>query len=397
MLFRNVLWFGRLLRAAGLEVHTGRLIDGIRGLELVGVRSREDVRHALRTALVHRHEDVARFDRAFDLFWRRRNATDDLTELHSLGERPRRVVLGSVAPVPITLAQESDHEPGAGDELTAAVPTYSPREALRTRDFGRFTAQEMEDARALLAELSWQVGLRRTRRWAPGKGGSLDLRRLVRANMKHAGEPLELPRRARKEKPRPLVVIADVSGSMERYSRMLLQFVHALARRHRNIEAFLFSTRLTRITRYLSNGAIDAAVSGISRAVPDWGGGTRIGDAIRRYNRGWGRRLLGHGPVVLLVSDGWDRGEPGVLKVEMARLRRMCHHLIWLNPLLGSPGYEPLTRGMQAALPHVDDFMPVHNLASLEALAAHLNSLGGTWKSRRRIRSTHQPATSGTR
>ncbi|MGH9329329.1 MAG: vWA domain-containing protein, partial [Vicinamibacterales bacterium] len=165
------------------------------------------------------------------------------------------------------------------------------------------------------------------------------------------------------------------SGSMERYSRMLLQFVHALARGQANVEAFLFATRLTRVTRQLSAAGIDDAVTGIARAVSDWGGGTRIGEALRIYNRRWGRRLLGHSPVVLLVSDGWDRGDPELLRVEIARLQRRCHHLIWLNPLLGSPTYEPLTRGMRAALPHVDDFMPVHNLASLEALASHLNTL----------------------
>jgi hypothetical protein len=156
---------------------------------------------------------------------------------------------------------------------------------------------------------------------------------------------------------------------------MLLQFVHALVRRQPNIEAFLFATRITRVTRQLSAAKIDDAVTGVSRAVSDWGGGTRIGDAVRVYNRRWGRRFIAHGPVVLFVSDGWDRGDPELLRKEIARLHRACHHLIWLNPLLGSPAYQPLTRGMQAALPHVDDFLPVHNLVSLEALAAHLNRL----------------------
>jgi hypothetical protein len=377
MLLRNILWFGRLLRAAGMDVHTGRLLDAVRGLELVGLASRDDVRHALRTALVHRREEIERFDRAFDLFWRRHEAEENSSQLHSLGERPRRVILKSAAPVPAAIAPDTG--PGSEQDgqppIEATVKTHSPHEVLRLKDFARFTPEEIADARALLLDLDWRMARRRTRRWAPGRGRSHDLRRLVRRNMRHGGEPLDLPRRMRKEKARPLVVIADVSGSMERYSRMLLQFVHALVRRRSNIEAFLFSTRMTRVTRHLSAARIDDAVAGVARAVSDWGGGTRIGDAVRAYNRRWGRRLIAHGPVVLLVSDGWDRGDPELLHNEIARLHRASHHLIWLNPLLGSPAYQPLTRGMQAALPHVDDFLPVHNLVSLEALASHLNSL----------------------
>jgi uncharacterized protein len=375
VLLRNILWFGRLLRAAGLDVHTGRLIDAVRGLQLVGLAARDDVRHALRTALVHRREDLDRFDGAFDLFWRRHDPDEESSELHSLGERPRRVVLKSAAPVLASVAPNDGAESDQASELTGAVQTYSAREVLRVKDFARFTPAEIADARAVMRDLDWRVGRRRTRRWAPGRGRALDLRRLIRRNMKHGGEPLDLPKRMRKEKPRPLVVIADVSGSMERYSRMLLQFVHLLVRRRSNIEAFLFATRITRVTHCLSAARIDDAVGGVARAVADFGGGTRIGDAVRRYNRQWGRRLIAHGPVVLLVSDGWDRGDPELVGKEVARLHRACHRLIWLNPLLGSPAYQPLTRGMQAALPHVDDFLPVHNLVSLEALAAHLNSL----------------------
>jgi uncharacterized protein with von Willebrand factor type A (vWA) domain len=377
MLLRNILWFGRLLRTAGLEVHTGRLIDAVRGLEIVGVRARDDVRSALRTALVHRREDLDRFDRAFDLFWRQHAAREEgETQLHSLGERPSHVVIRGAEPVAASIGTDTESS-GATRDLTTRVETYSPRETLRVKDFATFTPVEIEDARALLRGMNWQVGLRRTHRWSPGRGRSIDLRRLVRKNVKHGGEPLELTRRQRKEKQRPLVIIADVSGSMERYSRMLLQFVHAIARRHARVEAFLFATRLTRVTSHLSKAGIDDGVARVARAVADWGGGTRIGDALRVYNRRWGRRLIAHGPVVLLVSDGWDRGDPELLRVEIARLQRTCRHLIWLNPLLGSPGYEPLTRGMRAALPHVDEFLPVHNLVSLEALASHLNGLAG--------------------
>ncbi len=188
---------------------------------------------------------------------------------------------------------------------------------------------------------------------------------------------LTLARRERKTKPRPLVVIADISGSMERYTRLLLHFIYGLAQsRSLPVEAFVFSTRLTRITRQLRQKDIDQSLEDVSGVVHDWAGGTRIGEAIKTFNYDWGRRVLGRGAVVLIISDGWDRGDIDLLDLEMARLQRSCHRTIWLNPLLGSPGYEPLTRGMQAALPHVDAFLPVHNLASLEDLAAHLQAIG---------------------
>ncbi len=206
---------------------------------------------------------------------------------------------------------------------------------------------------------------------------ALDLRRVVRLNMRYGAELIKLPARRRKTKRRPLVLICDVSGSMERYSRMLLHFVHALSGGGRlgRVESFLFATRLTRITRELGGRTVDDVVPTLPRHVSDFGGGTRIGEALQTFNRDWARRVRGQGPIVLLISDGWDRGGPETLKIEMARLQRSCQRLIWLNPLLGSPDYLPLTRGMQAALPFVDDFLPAHNLASLESLARHLNTL----------------------
>jgi uncharacterized protein with von Willebrand factor type A (vWA) domain len=197
----------------------------------------------------------------------------------------------------------------------------------------------------------------------------------VRRSLETGGEIVRRPRKVRTRTSRRLVVIADVSGSMERYSRLLLHFAHAMAARRRHVEAFLFSTRLSRITPHLRRAQADEAVRSVGHAVHDWAGGTRIGDALRAFNVTWARRVLGGGAVVLLISDGWDRGDPAELARELAWLSRSCHRLIWLNPLLGTPGYEPLTRGMQAARPHIDDFLPAHNLASLEALAEHLNRL----------------------
>jgi uncharacterized protein with von Willebrand factor type A (vWA) domain len=221
------------------------------------------------------------------------------------------------------------------------------------------------------------LGERRTRRKHPGDGDSIDLRRTLRKSFNYGGEVLIWAWLEPKFKQRPLVVIADISGSMERYTHLLLHFLYSLSEGlPQRVESFVFSTCLTRITRQLKAKDIDRALQQVSSAVPDWSGGTRIGEALKAFNYLWGRRVLGQGAIVLLISDGWDRGSADLLRVEVARLQRSCHRLIWLNPLLGSEAYQPLARGMSTALPYIDDFMPVHNLASLEDLAQHLQSIG---------------------
>ena len=254
-----------------------------------------------------------------------------------------------------------------------STKTYSQREILRHKDFSELTTDEAKALKRFMAELVWELGQRRTRRFEQGNGNQLDMRRAFRQTLRTGGELLEWPRRTPKFKPRPLIILADISGSMEPYTRLLLQFIYSLAAGlTQNVEAFVFSTHLTHITPHLRNRDLDRALADISRQVTDWSSGTRIGTALKTFNYDSGKRMLGRGAVVLLISDGWDRGDPALLKREMGRLHRSCHRLIWLNPLLGSPRYEPLTRGMQAALPHIDDFLPVHNLASLEDLADHL-------------------------
>jgi uncharacterized protein with von Willebrand factor type A (vWA) domain len=228
----------------------------------------------------------------------------------------------------------------------------------------------------LIQRMRWQIEERLQRRQRPARRGrSLDLRRTMHQSRRMGGLPIRLVMRQRRTAPRPLVVICDISGSMERYARILLQFVHTLSGGLGSVESFVFGTRLTRITRQLRHRDLDDALDAVSRQVVDWSGGTRIGEAIKQFNYVWGRRVLGRGPVVLLISDGWDRGDPDLLQHEIDRLQHSCHRLVWLNPLLGSPGYEPLTLGMQAALPYIDDFLPVHNLISLEQLGLHLNRL----------------------
>ena len=386
-LLHNLLLFGRLLRRLGLDVHSGRMLDAIRVLEEIGVSRKADVRAALRTLLVHRREDLPIFDEAFDVFWRQRKDRMSSLDLRSMGEqrRYRRVEAGPPPPGQSDGgAGAEDSGPEDGYDRIDLTQTFSVREVLRQKDFAEFTPAEMAQARLFLASLDWNPGVRRARRKERGRGPWLDVRGTLRASAQSGGELLHLKRRRRKEKPRRLVVICDVSGSMERYTRMLLHFIHSLYGGMENhVEAFLFATRLTHITKQLGRRDIDQAVADVAKAVPDWSGGTRIGAALKEFNFKWARRTLGWGSIVLIVSDGWDRGDPGALSGEMARLRRSCRRLIWLNPLAGSAEYEPLTQGMRAATPYIDDLLPVHNLAALLDLAHHLNALGSSWPVRK--------------
>jgi uncharacterized protein with von Willebrand factor type A (vWA) domain len=259
---------------------------------------------------------------------------------------------------------------------------YSAEELLRNKDFEAMTWLETEQVKRLLRQAPWRVAERRTRRLRPAQGGRVDLRRTTRQSIRSSGELVRLLHRRARLRRRPLVLICDVSGSMERYSRLLLIFAYAIARRE-DVETFVFSTRLTRITRLLRRRDIDRALTEVGKRVHDFSGGTRIGQALAEFNRRWARRVLGHGAVTIVVSDGWDRGDPAQLAKELERLRRMSHRLIWLNPLLGSEGYEPVTRGMAAALPHTDDFLAAHNLKALDELGALLARLDRRRPSRR--------------
>ena len=392
-LLHNLLHFTRLLHRLGLDVQAGRAREVAAALAHVDVGRRTDFYHTLRSLLIHRAEDLAVFDEAFRVFWRRPHGDWTEKDLSAMGEKRRSGAPEYESEAPEANAEDEGEQRRASYQVERmAVLSYSDRESLYAKDFEQFTEDELAAAERMMADLDWDLGERTSRRWTPGRGPALDLRRAVRANMRYGGELIDLPERRRKTKRRPLILICDVSGSMERYSRMLLHFVHALTGGGRlgRVESFVFATRLTRVTRQLVTRKAEVAVPRLPRTVADFGGGTRIGDALRTFNVEWARRVRGQGPVVLLISDGWDRGEPDRLRTEIARLQRSCQRLIWLNPLLGSPDYVPLTRGMQAALPSIDDFLPVHNLASLEALARHLNSLPAHRPARR-----HAPAQVG--
>ena len=375
-LLNNLVLFGRVLRGAGLDAGPGRMVDVARSLEHVGIARKRDFYWALRAMLVNRRDEIPIFDDAFKLFWRK--PPDDWTtlDLRALGERRRFVRRRGEKPA---FGPSSTGSDDAGTEERERKPrfraslTYSAREVVRQRDFSELTGEERDEVEALIRAVPWRVPRRRSRRLAPSKRGRIDPRASLRRSLSRGGEVLEWSRRERKTAPRPIVVLADISGSMQAYSRPLLLFMYGLSEAlRRRVEAFLFGTRLTRVTHELRTGDVERALHEVAHAVADWSGGTRIGDAIERFNLLWSRRVPTQKAIVLIISDGWDRAEPELLRREMARLQRSSHRLIWLNPLLGSPTYEPATRGMQAALPFIDEFRPIHNLASLESLATLL-------------------------
>jgi uncharacterized protein len=367
--------FARLLHDAGLEAGPRRLTDATRALGCIDLKKRDDFRNALRSVFVSRKEDIATFEAAFDIFWSppdpRASAGLIPGRSRPLALSPERARIWANALGLNTSQMNREQDP---KEFPASSSGYSAEELLRHKDFEEMSWEETEQVRRLLEQAPWRVAERRTRRLRPSRAGSIDLRRSARHAIRSSGELMALFRRKPRVRRRPLVLICDVSGSMERYSRLLMIFAHAVARRE-DLEAFVFSTRLTRITRLLRHRDLDRALESVTKSVHDFSGGTRIGDALGDFNRRWARRVLGHGAVVLIVSDGWDRGDPQHLVAELVHLRRSSHRLIWLNPLLGSRGYEPLTRGMAAALPHCDDFLAAHNVAALEDLGSLLASL----------------------
>jgi uncharacterized protein with von Willebrand factor type A (vWA) domain len=341
----NLIALVRALRRAGMPVGTDRLITLTEALPFIDLASKEDVRAAFRAILIQRHEDVRIFERVFEEFGSARSVE-------------------SAAP-----------EPAASGTENIVLRTWSDVDRLADKDFAELTDDEHALLKQALAGLAWDLEERRTRRWIAGRGPRIDLRRALAHSLRTGGEITTLPQKRRRVRPRPIVLLCDVSGSMELYTRTLLLFAHALTRRKRDVEAFLFSTRLTRITNELRAARPDAALAAVSHAVRDWSGGTRIGESLRAFHQRWRRRTLHSGAIVILISDGWDRGEPGLLREQIARLQRSCHRLIWLNPLIGTIDYAPLTRGLEAALPFVDDFLPVRTLRDVRDLALQLAGL----------------------
>jgi uncharacterized protein with von Willebrand factor type A (vWA) domain len=367
--------FARLLHDAGLDAGPGRLATATRALGEIELRDQLAFRDSLRACFVSRREELPLFEAAFDIFWAppdprvRAGAIPGRSRTLPLAPDRARAWLEALGMNRSQAPRESEQ-----DGVPPLSSGYSADELLRRKDFEDLTWSETEQVRRLLQQAPWRIAERRTRRLRPARSGKVDLRRTARHSIRSGGELLRLLQRQPRLRRRPLVLLCDVSGSMERYSRLLLIFAHAIARRE-DVETFVFSTRLTRITRMLRRRDLDRALAEVGKTVHDFSGGTRIGQALAEFNRRWARRVLGHGAIVILVSDGWDRGDPAQLSIELARLRRMSHRLIWLNPLLGSEGYEPVTRGMAAALPHTDDFLAAHNVQALDELGELLAGL----------------------
>jgi uncharacterized protein len=359
---RDVVTFGRVLREAGLEVGPGRISDALTGLDRVGLESRDDVYWTLRTTLVSRPEDIESFDRAFAAWFL------------ASPRRPLYRVRTKEPPQSGVDERRTDAPPG--EDANADDPTgvgWSSHEVLRRKDFASMTPEEFAQAARAMAEVAARRPLRRSRRLRPhARGRSLDLRRLARRSLARGGEPVEQTFRRRVETPRKLVVLCDVSGSMESYTRALLLFLHALVGSGPRVEVFAFGTRLIRLTDDFRTRDPELALGAATKRVVDWASGTRIGASLQAFNDVWGRRALTRGAVVLILSDGWERQDAALVAREMARLQRAAYAVVWVNPLKGSPEYQPLAGGMRAALPYVDRFVAGHNLASLEELATVL-------------------------
>ena len=378
-LAENVVHFVRILRAAGLPVGPARAIDALAAVQAVGVEHRIDFRAALCSVLVSRHDHLELFEQAFDVFWRdpkllERMLAALLPKIHG------RMADAQLPQLPARLAQALVQREPSGDdeprdtELDAAF-TFSMREVLQKKDFATMTAEELIEVRQMLAKLKLplpEIAVRRTK--AAPRGRTVDLRATMRGMVGAAGAVAPLRFRARRHRTPPLVVLCDISGSMDRYARMLLHFLHAITNDRHRVHALVFGTRLTNITRHLKHRDVDVALARVTAAVADWAGGTRIGASLTEFNRKWSRRVLGQNAVVLLISDGLDADAGHGLDFEMDRLAKSCARLVWLNPLLRYSGFEARPAGIRAMLPHVDDFLPVHNLASLKDLAGALRT-----------------------
>ena len=360
--------FGRVLRKAGLRAGPDRVVEFVRAVEELDVTRREDVYWAGRVTLCSRPEDLQVYDRAFRLFWD--------------GKESPRTVSPPKFRLALSLARGSAQPPKKtvkkGERGEEAVRLhYSPVDILRKKDFSDCTPEEFAEMYRMMADLKLSGDLRKSRRLGPASRGRRDARRTLRTALRTGGEPIRQRYRKARDRPRRVVLLCDVSGSMASYSRALLRFMHAGVATGDPVEAFVLGTRLTRVTRELATHDPDRALAEASRAVEDWSGGTRLGDTIKEFVDRWGQRGMARGAVVVILSDGWDRGDVTVLAEQMQRIHRLAHRVIWVNPLKAAPNYQPLARGMAAALPYVDAFLSGHNFESLEELARAISGAAG--------------------
>jgi len=385
-LAENIMHFARTLRAAGLPVGPGRVLDAIRAAETVGIGNRQDFYWALYATLVNRREQQEIFDQAFHIFWRNPRLLERalamlLPQLRTGAEQNAEDQVEMSRRLAEVLARERGGD-GLNEEEQEekievdAVMTYSDRELLQRMDFEKMSAAEIAKAKRLIADMRLPIMALPTRRFRPDLlGRRIDMRASLRAALRSA-DSIPLRRRIPRRRHPPLVILCDISGSMSRYSRIILHFMHAITNDRNRVHTFLFGTRLTNVTRYLRHKDIDVALEKVGQMVDDWSGGTRIGKCLADFNNRWSRRVLGQGAVLLFISDGLDRDAGEGLAKEMERLHKSCRRLIWLNPLLRYEGYEPRSMGARTIMPHVDEFRPVHSLESLADLTRVLSVPG---------------------
>ncbi|HEX2527726.1 MAG TPA: VWA domain-containing protein [Geminicoccus sp.] len=384
----NIMHFARTLRAAGLPVGPGHVLRAMEAVQTVGVGRRDDFYWALFSVFVARREHQALFDQAFHIFWKDPKLLDRLMQLllpamrqeddgNRRTDSPSRRLAEALVPEKLPGLGE-----GEEDELTEEVEldmamTWSDKEMLQKKDFEQMSAAELEEAKREIARLRLPIVDLPTRRFrADAHGSRVDMRATLRASLRGGGGAIDLLRKERVRRHPPLVILCDISGSMARYSRMLLLFMHAITNDRDRVFSFLFGTRLTNITRALRSRDVDVALDKVGKLVDDWEGGTRIGHSLQEFNRFWSRRVLGQGALVLFITDGLDRDAGDGLDEEMERLHKSCRRLIWLNPLLRYDGYEPISKGAQAMIRHVDELRSVHNLSSLKQLTEILSHEG---------------------
>ncbi len=377
----NIMHFARALRAAGLPIGPGRVIDAVRAVEAVGLGNRNDFYWALHAVFVNRRDQRELFDQTFHLFWRNPRILERMMALilpvipGSVDQGQRRISrrVAEAMGGQDSAGTENDEQRGERIEIDAAL-TYSADEHLRKKDFEDMTADEIALARQIIRRMRLPVIAMPTRRFQHDPAGNrISMRATLRAALRSGGDSIPLIRKRPRRRTPTLVILCDISGSMSRYSRMLLHFVHGVTNDRDRVFTFLFGTRLTNVTRHMREKDIDIALDRVAKAAVDWSGGTRIGACLHEFNRDWSRRVLGQGAVVLFISDGLDRDAAEGLDTEMERLHKSCRRLIWLNPLLRYDGFEAKAAGIRAIRPHVDDFRTIHNLKSLTQLADALS------------------------
>jgi hypothetical protein len=378
-LAENILYFARALRAAGIPVGPGAVLDALEALKTAGVGTREDFYWTLHAVFVKRHEHSILFDQAFRIFFRRRGYVDQLLAMMlPQSPAPPQAPQAGATRVHEALFSGLDDKLKKEREIELdARMTVSNREVLQRKDFAQMTAAEIAQAKEAMRRLVLPLNEVRTRRLAPHRHGRvIDIRRTLRASMKGGGDFIDLRFIGPKSRPPPIVALLDISGSMSQYSRIFLHFLHALSDARKRVSVFLFGTRLSNVTRALRERDPDDALAACSAAVPDWSGGTRIASSLHVFNKQWARRVLTQGAIVLLITDGLERDADDTLAFEIDRLHRSCRRLIWLNPLLRFEGFEARARGIKAMLPHVDEFRAIHNLESMAALVKALSGSG---------------------